>query len=43
VKPATVLLGADGRTLTGIGQLLVIDQGADRDLAVGRWVTVSPC
>ena len=39
-KPATVLFGADGRALSGTGQLVVINQGADRDLAVGQRVTV---
>jgi hypothetical protein len=39
-EPATVLFGPDGRALSGTGQLLVIDQGADRDLAVGQRVTV---
>ena len=39
-EPATVLFGPDGRALSGTWQLLVIDQGADRDLAVGQRVTV---
>ena len=33
-EPATMLFGAAGRALSGTGQLLVIDRGADRDLAV---------
>lgn len=39
-EPALVLFGADGRALSGTGQMMVIDRGADRDLAVGERVTV---
>ena len=38
--PATVLFGSDGRAMSGTGQLLVIDQGADRQIVPGQRVTI---
>ena len=38
--PATVLFGADGRSLSAAGQLFVIDQGTDHGLAIGQRVTI---
>ena len=37
--PATVLFGRDGRSLSGAGQFLVIDQGADAQIALGQRLT----
>ena len=37
---AMVLFGRDGRALSGTGQLLVIDRGADRQIVPGQRVTI---
>ena len=38
--PGTVLFGPDGREMSGTGQLVVIDQGADRQIAAGQRLTI---
>ncbi len=38
--PATVLFGANGRTLGATGQLFVIDQGTDQQIARGQRLTI---
>jgi hypothetical protein len=38
--PATVLFGANGRTLMATDQLLVIDQGTDQQIARGQRLTI---
>ena len=38
--PAVVLFGSDGRAMSGTGQFLVIDQGADRQIVPGQRLTI---
>ena len=38
--PAMVLFGGDGRGMSGTGQFLVIDQGADRQIVTGQRLTI---
>ena len=38
--PAMVLFGRDGRVMSGTGQFVVIDQGADRQIAAGQRLTI---
>jgi hypothetical protein len=38
--PAAVLFGVNGGSMSGTGQMLVIDQGADRQIARGQRLTI---